>query len=219
MYNISTMRFTTNDVTGSEYVGHFRSGLRHGPGRFTFAHKSFEYDWARHASFHGVPKLVKKGATTPRSAAATANSKDDADGIGSQGSLWRARLPNRPSSKSSPSTSSDAPAATASPNAEPPPKEQLPMSPSGLAQRAFNLVADLTVGDTTASASSNKSNKNGSSNKDSIGVTTNDAMSSNARAKMRWKGGASKLKVLGALGKAPAALQPGTIMKQNRMYH
>lgn len=211
------MRFTTNNATGSEYVGHFRSGLRHGPGRFTFAHKSFEYDWARHASFHGEPKLVKKGATTPRSAAATANSKDDADDIGSQGSLWRARSPSRPSSKSSSLTSSDAPAA--SPNAEPPPKEQLPRSPSGLAQRAFNLVADLTVGDTTASAPSNKSNKNGSSNKDSYGVTTNDAMSSNARAKMRWKGGASKLKVLGALGKAPAALQPGAIMKQYQMYH
>ena len=166
-----------------------------------------------------MPKLVKKGNITPRSAAALAaaaaaagsHDNEDEEDIGSQGSTWRARSPSRPRTKAS-TTTNEVPAA--SQDQLTPPREQLPMSPSGLAQRAFNLVADLTTGDTGATTPRNNNNKR--SSKDHNVVGDNAAMSSSARAKMRWKDGANKLKVMGALGKTPTALQPGIRLNNER---
>ena len=165
-----------------------------------------------------MPKLVKKGNITPRSAAALApaaaaagsHDNEDEEDIGSQGSTWRARSPSRPKSKAS-TTTNEVPAASQDPLT--PPQEQLPMSPSGLAQRAFNLVADLTTGDSGATTPRNNDKR---FSKDHNGVGGNAAMSSSARAKMRWKDGANKLKVIGALGKAPTALQPGDGLNYKR---
>lgn len=206
---------------GSEYVGHFKAGLRHGAGKFTFAHKTFEYDWARHAAAHGEPKRLAQDANAVADEATDDADTDAANGGGGVsgagataskgrssrgaaaaatsapgstlglGSAWGAHSPRR--SAPTGSVDGNAPLGLRPGNSLP------PATPPRRAQRALAVVADLTGG-----------SSNGKGAGSVGGGGSGAATGGSSQARLRWKGGASKLKLVNALGKAPAALQLGT---------